>query len=257
MWALGKVVELCQGDRHQTYASALFERALPACETFTSPRSIAFSLLGFNAYLNVFSGDSGVRRLREKLGQSLFNLFQNGSNDWPWPENILTYDNARLCQSLISTGIALEQTAYIEQGLKSLAWLMDVQFEKNTFVPIGCTGWYERGKEKARFDQQPLEACASVEACALAYTVTKSEQWRRYVTNTFNWYLGNNDLNMAVYDDKTGGCHDGLESNGINSNQGAESTLSWLQALIAVHAMYADDNLIEQKVGTLQKEVNV
>ncbi|MEG3767975.1 glycosyltransferase family 4 protein [Alteromonas sp. 14N.309.X.WAT.G.H12] len=258
IWALGKAVSLFGGARQQPFASYLFKRGLEVTERFTSLRGIAFTLLGCSAYLRVFSGDSEVRRLLEKLSDTLFSAFsfvKDSATDWCWPENTLTYDNARLCQSLIECGQTLERSDMIEVGLNALDWLMALQFEKDVFVPIGCNGWYERNAERARFDQQPLEACASLQACLLAYTVTKQTQWRDCAVNTFNWYLGNNDLNIPLYDAKTGGCYDGLESHGVNLNQGAESTLSWLQSLVAMHISHAEDNLTEQSKDSSEKAV--
>ena len=122
-----------------------------------------------------------------------------------------------------------------EAGLESLRWLADLQRSDaggGHFVPIGSNGFYERGGERARFDQQPVEAQTTVSACLEAYRVTGDERWNKEARRAFDWFIGRNDLNLPVYDPTTGGCRDGLHPDRPNENQGAESTLAFLQALL-------------------------
>jgi hypothetical protein len=122
-----------------------------------------------------------------------------------------------------------------EAGLESLSWLTTVQradAEGRHFVPIGSNGFYQRGGERARFDQQPVEAQAMVSACLEAYRVTSDKRWRKEARRAFEWFLGRNDLNLPIYDPTTGGCRDGLHPDRVNENQGAESTLAFLQSLL-------------------------
>jgi hypothetical protein len=128
-------------------------------------------------------------------------------------------------------------------GLKSLKWLLSIQTEKEHFVPIGNAGWYKKGGSKARFDQQPIEANAMIEACVEAFNVTRDKMWIDNAVMCFNWFLGLNDLNMPLYDPKTGGCRDGLMADGINQNEGAESSLAWLLSLMTLNKLYADEIL--------------
>jgi len=253
VWALGSAVSLLSDARQQPLIVTLFKRAVPACELLTSPRAMAFSLLGMTDYLDVMPGDSDIKRLRGDLVEELFKRFSSTKPEWPWPEDKVTYDNSRLCQALIAAGHALQRDDVIEAGLRSLRWLMKQQMSDKCFVPIGNQGWFVKGGTPARFDQQPLEAAAAVEACLLAHAISQESEWLQYAQSAFNWFLGNNDLNLALYDAKTGGCCDGLEINGVNRNQGAESTLAWLQALTAMHRIYADDTL--QQEGVSRKEV--
>jgi hypothetical protein len=121
----------------------------------------------------------------------------------------------------------------VDAGLESLAWLTRVQrMGGEHFVPIGCNGFYPRRGDRARFDQQPVEAKTSVSAYLEAYQSTGNRHWYREARLAFAWFLGRNDLNLPMYDTTTGGCRDGLESDRINENQGAESTLAFLQALL-------------------------
>ncbi len=241
VWCLGKAVAFFQNPGHLAMSTTLFKKALSVTENFHSPRAIAFSLVGINAYLDKFSGDSDARRIREVLADRLFNQFKNNAkDDWPWLENSLNYANGKLPHALLLSGEPMQRNDIIEMGLKSLKWLLAVQTEDKHFVPIGSNGWYEKGASRARFDQQPIEANAMIEACIEAFNITRDREWFENAAMCFNWFLGQNDLNMSLYDPKTGGCRDGLMADGINQNEGAESTLAWLLSLIALQKLNAD-----------------
>ena len=163
-----------------------------------------------NAYLQKFSGDSDVRRIREVLADRLFDQFKsNSTDDWPWLENALNYANGKLPHALLLTGNRMQRDDMIRMGLNSLKWLLDIQTEDHHFVPIGSNGWYKKGEARARFDQQPIEANTMVEACVEAFNVTRDKFWFDNAVMCFNWFLGHNDLNMPLYDPKTGGCRMG------------------------------------------------
>jgi glycosyltransferase involved in cell wall biosynthesis len=247
LWGLGAAVALLNDGRQLPVASTLFKRAVPAAESFISPRALAFSLIGIHAYLATFTGDSEVRRRRAILADRLFDRFHAyASDDWPWPEGSLNYDNARLPHALILSGQWMQRVDMTAMGLKALEWLIDIQSDNNHFVPIGNHGWYNRGGDKARFDQQPLEAHATVDACIAAFQLTGERNWLNHAMTAFNWFLGHNDLNLPLYDAKTGGCRDGLQSDCVNENQGAESTLAWLLSLATLHSVSADEALATQ-----------
>ena len=244
IWCLGKAVAFFQNPGHLAMTTTLFNKALRAVENFRSPRAIAFSLVGMHAYLHKFSGDSDVRRVREIFTDRLFNQFKNNAtDDWLWLENVLNYANGKLPHALLLSGHRMQRNDMIEMGLNSLKWLLAIQTEDNHFVPIGSNGWYEKGGSRARFDQQPVEANAMVEACVEAFNLTRDKSWFDHAVMCFNWFLGHNDLNMPLYDPKTGGCRDGLMADGINQNQGAESSLAWLLSLMTLQKLYADEVL--------------
>jgi hypothetical protein len=225
-------------------STTLFNKALRAVEKFHSPRAIAFSLVGMHAYLDKFSGDSDVRRIREVLADRLFDLFKNNATeDWPWLENALNYANGKLPHALLLSGLLMQRNDMIDMGLLTLKWLITIQTLDGHFVPIGSNGWYEQGGPRARFDQQPTEANAMVEACVEAFNVTRDKSWFDNAVMCFNWFLGHNDLNLPLYDPKTGGCRDGLMADGINQNEGAESSLAWLLSLMTLQKLYADEVL--------------
>jgi glycosyltransferase involved in cell wall biosynthesis len=241
LWGIGKAVAFLGNPGQMAMTTSLFSHALKAVEHFDSPRAIAFALVGIHAYLEKFSGDSEARRVREILADRLFNQFKNNATkSWPWLESILTYANGKLPHALLLSGQWMQRSDMIDMGLNSLNWLVTIQTEDGHFVPIGNKGWYEQGGPRARFDQQPLEAHAMIEACVEAFNVSRDKTWIENTVMCFNWFLGHNDLNMPLYDPKTGGCRDGLMADGINQNEGAESSLAWLLSLMTLQRLYAD-----------------
>jgi glycosyltransferase involved in cell wall biosynthesis len=252
LWGLGKAVAVLDNPGQLALTTNLFNRALKAAEHFISPRAIAFTLVGMHAYLFKFSGDSEVRRIREFLANKLFNQFKNNSKkDWPWPENTLTYANGKLPHALLLCGQWLQRSDMTDMGFRALKWLFTLQTEEGHFVPIGSNGWYEKNAPRARFDQQPIESNSMIEACVEAFNITRDKTWINSAVMCFNWFLGQNDLNMPLYDAKTGGCRDGLEADGINQNEGAESTLAWLLSLMTLQKLYADEILKQSSQPTV------
>jgi hypothetical protein len=191
------------------------------------------------AYLDWFPGDRAVQGARNTLANRLLDIYERShSATWRWFEKSLSYSNARLSQALILAGWRSDNHRMIEAGMDSLKWLVAEQHrdDKEIFVPIGSNGFFIEGSEKARFDQQPVEACATVSACLEVYRLTEESQWLEEARRVFGWFLGKNDLQVPLYDVLTGGCRDGLHPDRVNENQGAESTLSFLMALLEMQA---------------------
>ena len=238
LWSLGAVVGRTQQANLRNWAAQLFERALPALEGFTSPRAWAFAVLGLHDYLRILDGDRLALRWREELAERLLAVFRaNAGPDWPWLEDVVTYDNARLPQALIISGRWLGRSEMLDTGLAALRWLQAAQTAPaGHYSPIGSEGFWRRGQPPALHDQQPLEAAAAVAASLEAFHATGDSQWRQEAVRAFDWYLGGNDLQQPLYDGTNGGCHDGLQPSGLNRNQGAESTLAFLMALADMRA---------------------
>jgi len=236
LWALGTVLGRSGTPGLPTMAGRLFEQALPAILDATSPRAWSFALIGIHEYLRRYAGDRRASQVREELAGRLMALYQSHrSDEWRWFEDGLTYCNAALPHALIMCGESIPNDAMSEAGLESLNWLADLQRSDTPgghFVPIGCNGFYQQGGERARFDQQPVEAQAMVSSCLEAYRITGDRRWRKEARRAFDWFLGRNDLDLSIYDPTTGGCRDGLHPDRPNENQGAESTLAFLQALL-------------------------
>jgi glycosyltransferase involved in cell wall biosynthesis len=240
LWGLGTVLGRSRIAGLRGAAGRLFELAIPAAVEFESPRACAFALLGFQEYLDSFPGDRAALSASDALANRLLNLYRSTrSADWKWFENGLAYSNGRLPQALLRAGMRAANDEMVSAGLEALDWLVAVQRceVKGHFVPIGSHGFYSMTNEKARFDQQPVEAGAAVSACLQAYRATGKGCWRKEAWSAFNWFLGDNDLQIALYDPTTGGCRDGLHPDRANENQGAESTLSFLMALLEMRGL--------------------
>lgn len=233
LWALGLGVGRSPYRSFQVMSGQVLEQALPAVTEFTSPRAWAFSLLGIHAYLQRLSGDRLAHQVRESLTARLMDLFDRTARpEWPWFEDVLSYDNAKLAHALILSGRAMAQPLVFERGLEALRWLASMQTAENgDFRPIGSNGFYPRGGPRAAFDQQPIEAHSMVSACLEAYRATSDGWWYEHAQRVFDWFLGWNDLGMELYSPSTGGCRDALHVDRVNQNQGAESTLAFLLSL--------------------------
>jgi hypothetical protein len=234
MWALGTVIARSHARGRQSFAIDLFRAALPAVAGFTSPRAWASTLLGLDEYLRAFDGDGAGTTMRAQLADRLLKLLaQTRRPDWPWFEESVTYDNARLPQALLVSGDRMGSEPMTAAALRSLEWLCSIQESATgTFAPIGTSGFYVRGGARAEFDQQPIEACAVVSACLEAERITRDGRWARRASTAFQWFLGHNHVQKALYDATTGGCRDGLHEALANENQGAESTLCFLLSLV-------------------------
>ena len=233
LWALGVCVGQSPFRSFQMLAGQLFAQALPPLNDFSSPRAWAFGLIGIHEYLHRLSGDSLVNQTREALTAKLMDLYDAHSHpDWCWFEHELSYDNAKLAHALIVSGRATGRDAVLDRGLEALRWLMTLQIsDKGHFRPIGSNGFYRRGGVRADFDQQPVEAHATVSACLEAYRTTSDLWWYEQAQTAFDWFIGWNDLGLELYQPDTGGCCDGLHVDRVNENQGAESTLAFLLSL--------------------------
>lgn len=236
IWGLGTVLGRSTNEGLVGTANKLFDDALPAALDLTFPRSWAFVLLGIEEYLQRFSGDRRMKRAREVLVERLLEMYRTHSSEvWPWFEDTLTYDNAALPRALLLAGRGMGREDAVQAGLTSLSWLVEVQrAERGHFVPIGSYGFYPRGGERARFDQQPIEAYSTVVACLGAHRVTGDATWLKHARVAFEWFLGRNDLSIPLYDPATGGCCDGLKLDRTNQNEGAESTLAFLLSSLAL-----------------------
>ncbi len=236
IWALGTVLGKSKNPAFQSIAGNLFEKALPVILNMTSPRAWSFALLGIDEYSRNFEGDSKVSHIRTDLAGRLLALYTlNRLDEWRWFENSLSYCNATLPHALLISGSSMSNNDMVNAGLESLTWLADLQksdSEGGHFVPIGSEGFYTKNGVRARFDQQPVEAQAMVSASLEAYRITGEKSWLKEARRSFDWFLGRNDLNLSLYDPLTGGCRDGLHSDRLNENQGAESTLAFLQSLL-------------------------
>ena len=266
LWGLGTVLGRSKDQALRSAAGRLFESSLPAVVEFYSPRACAYALLGIQEYLDSYAGDRDAQKVRSVLAGRLLDMYESIRRpDWKWFEDVAAYGNARLPQAMLLVGSAGADERMVSAGLESLDWLMETQRSEGQgsetqrsetqrsetqrseihghFVPIGSQGFYRQGGEKARFDQQPIEAAGAVSACLQAYRITRESCWRDRAWSAFNWFLGDNDLQVPLYDSVTGGCRDGLHPDRANENQGAESTLSFLMALLEMRSLHEDEQM--------------
>ena len=238
LWALGVCVGRSRQRPLKNWASNLFEKALPAILDTTSPRGWAFALLGLHEFLRHLGGQRQARAARDHLSRRLAECYSKSTTpDWLWFEPILAYDNAKLPHALIVSGRTMGDVSMRDLGLQALEWLMKQQTDaRGYFAPIGSNGFYPQGGERAEYDQQPLEAQATVSACLEAYSTTRDERWMEEALRAFRWFLGSNKLGEQVCDYATGGCRDGVHLDRVNQNEGAESTLAYLLALVEIKA---------------------
>jgi glycosyltransferase involved in cell wall biosynthesis len=233
LWAIGECARGTLGAPLRRWAVDLFAEALVPVETFRSPRAWSFTLLGLDAYCSVAAHDQRAQRLRQQLADRLLGLRAAvRSEDWDWFEEGLSYDNARMPQALIVTGLSTGNRPCIDAGLGSLRWLMLLQTTvEGKFRPVGSQGFGTRRVRPMAFDQQPLEATAMISACLAAARAEKDPAWKQGAGRALAWYLGGNDLSLPLVDAESGSCCDGLHPDRVNENRGGESLVSWLLAL--------------------------
>ena len=239
LWALGECARSDASAPRRQWAASLFAEALPAAEAFGSPRAWAFTLLGLDAYCAAVPNDLHARDVRPVLADRLMAILAAVETpDRVWFETGLAYDNARLPQALLVTGEATRTTAYTDAGLRSLAWLMTQQTAPaGHFRPAGTAGFGEQMQPPRAFDQQPVEAAATIAACLAAWRVDGDPEWKAVAARAFAWFFGSNDLSVALVDPETGSCRDGLHPDRANENLGAESVLSYLLSLAEIRQL--------------------
>ena len=236
LWALAECARHDADPSRRSWAAALFNTALPVVETFTAPRAWAFVLLGLDIYCKLGEEDHATDQIRKVLADRLLSLFRaTNTDDWTWFEDLLAYDNARLSQALIQTGLTTGTTMYVDVGLQSLRWLMTMQTAPSGyFRPVGSKSFGRIRDASKAFDQQPIEVAATISACLAAARADNTQEWVAHAARAFDWFLGENDLGVMLVEPLTGGCADGLHPDRRNENMGAESALSYLLGLVEI-----------------------
>ena len=233
IWACGTCVNSELDSNRRNLAKEIFDKALPCSFNFKSLRAIAYAILGLQQYLQAFPADKNIIPNAKVLADYLIDRYRITSFDsWNWFEDYVTYANARIPHALFAAYDFTKHQKYIDVGLESLEFLLKVQLIDGKFIPIGSNGWYLRGKKRALYDQQPIEAASTIEAVDEALRLTKNRRYQETIKRVFEWFFGKNSMGVTVYDAKTGACYDGITVDGLNLNQGAESMISYLLARI-------------------------
>ena len=215
-------------------AEELLLKALPVASEVNSPRALSSIIAGLYYYNKENYSRDIVKTIR-KFADHIVNMYEeNSSHDWRWFEPALTYSNSKICEALFFAYIATQNLRYLNIAEESLNFLMSKTFENGVFVPIGQNGWYKKGGERSYFDQQPIDVGSMVQTLSLAYKLTKNVEYGKNSVKAFHWFLGKNTLNQVVYNEKSGGCYDGLDKTNLNLNQGAESTVSYMLARLSL-----------------------
>jgi glycosyltransferase involved in cell wall biosynthesis len=239
LWAFGTVMAKPPAPQYLSIAKDCFDKSVEHVQK-QLPKGMAYSILGMSDYLKQFPGAIDIKRQLELAADGLVVQYEESHYpDWRWFEEVLTYDNAVLPHALYVASLALDNKRYREIAETTCEFLLENTYTGTHFSFIGCNGWYERGQKKATFDQQPIEAGGTVMMLRAAYEATQNEKFLRLQRKAFDWFLGQNDLHIPLYDFGTKGCYDGLTPDGVNTNQGAESALSLLLSLLAMVESYA------------------
>lgn len=233
IWSLGSLIADPPAESYLSIIKDRFDMSIAKISK-QSIRGQAYSIIGMADYLKQFPGASDIKRqMIDSADRITASYYKHSNYDWQWFENKMTYDNAMLSYSMLIAGKHFGEK-YLEIGINTCDFLLDNTYTNSHFSFIGCDGWYPRGEAKAEFDQQPLEATSTILMLKAAYEITEDHKYIILLRKAFDWYLGDNDNEIALYNFRTKGCFDGLEQCGVNLNQGAESVLSFLISLLTV-----------------------
>ncbi|KQN19557.1 glycosyl transferase family 1 [Sphingomonas sp. Leaf33] len=239
LWALGVTARDAGMQKHRDWAARLFDETASLAFELGSPRAHAFAMLGAAAMMEAHPGHALSREILTRFSAELASLLDTARRpEWSWFEIVLAYDNARLPEAMIRAGIALAKPELIATGIETLDWIVSRQTSpEGRFRAVGTESFGREYSDPLPFDQQPLEAQATVDACAAAFDATRDRRWLDEAHKAYNWYLGANDLDLPLASVADGGCFDGLMPNGLNRNQGAESILALQLAGCAISAL--------------------
>ncbi|WP_018613140.1 hypothetical protein [Segetibacter koreensis] len=237
--ALGFLVNEAPSNSLKRAGADIFSKAYRHIDKLTSLRGIANSIVGVCQYIKYNYPDDHKRDLVIELANKMVRMYNDNKKDkWHWFEPILTYDNAILPLALLNAYEITSDETYLSIALESIRFLESKVFHSGILSPIGNQGWYERGNTPAKFDQQGIDAMAMVLFYQQAFRITRNKKYLSRMYQSYNWFLGHNDLSLSLYDPGTGGCADGLHSEGINFNQGAESTLAyWISHMVVLSSI--------------------
>ena len=249
LWALGVTARDAAEAKHRDWATAMFDSTASLALELESPRAQAFAMLGAAAMLEASPGHQLALQILRRFPDEHMALLDAARRPaWGWFEIVLAYDNARLPEAMIRAGMALERPDLVACGLDTLDWIIAKQTApEGHFRAVGSESFGRVYAEPLPFDQQPLEAQATVDACCAAFDATGDKRWFVEAKRAYDWYLGVNDLDLPLATQRDGGCFDGLMPTGLNRNQGAESILALQLASCAISGL---SKRVESVAGT-------
>ncbi|MFH0840413.1 MAG: glycosyltransferase [bacterium] len=250
IWSLGVLLNSNLPEAFINRGLKIFEKSkvFEFTKELKFSRAIAFSLIGLCLTAQYYEKTKNtekeaeikelIKELADKLIQRYQERVEQADDNWLWFDNHLTYSNYKIPEALFLAYQATKDKQYLQVAEEAIKWLSTVVFDKGYYNAIGQDGWYFRNGKRAYFDQQPEDAASATEALSTAYEITKKKTYAQQARDAFAWFLGKNHLRQMMYDEATGGCYDGLGRNSINFNQGAESTLSYFIARLAINDFY-------------------
>ena len=258
LWALGCTIADARNDGLRDWAISLFKRSAKYALRFDSPRALAFAALAALKMLEADPRDSVSLAIIDRAGNQLGAILAGTRRpDWTWFEIVLAYDNCRLPEALLRMGHALDKPEYIACGLETLEWIMEQQkVDNGHFRPVGSDSFNRDHSAALPFDQQPVEAWAAIDACDAAFQATGDRKWLSIAHEAYNWFFGNNDRGVSLADAERGICHDGVTSQGVNANQGAESILALHLASASLFRLVVSAKVTNSDKDEMQAELS-
>lgn len=234
IWGLGYGVHRGPTEWFRVLCRELLEKAITNI-ALEHPMAKAYTMVGLYHFLQRYSSATAIKRVLQSLADELVESYgQRKKDGWPWFSDSVTYGSTKIPQALLLAYRVLNNEVYSTVGLESLDFLTQATYNGEHFEFVGNAGWYEKGKEKSVFDQQPIDAGYAVETYMLAHEITGEQRYLELAQAAFDWFFGRNCLGAPLYDFAQGACYDGLTAHGPNLNQGAESTITFLLANLAM-----------------------
>jgi len=235
LWALATVVSSKLPAYLQDRAAVLLNSQYESFTNVQSPRALAFHIKALVDWVSINQNEKAIGLITKYADFLLDRFNDNSAEDWQWFEQYMTYSNAVLPEAMLLAYKVTGNYLYFKVGKVTLDFLINQSFNGDVCEPIGQSGWFKRGEEKKMYDQQPEEVASLVLALKTMFDLSGDIYYQSKMVQAFDWFLGNNSLNQVVYSQRTGGCYDGIGKDQTNLNQGAESTISYLLARLAVN----------------------
>ena len=239
LWSIGVTARDARRPQLRRWATSLFDQVAGHALKLGAPRARAFAILGAAAMAEAHPGHTGAARILREFGSDLMALLDtNVRPDWAWFEIVLAYDNCRLPEALLRAGRALADPLMVRRGIETMEWIVAQQTNADgRFRAVGTESFGRPLQPPLPFDQQPLEAWATIDACDAAFEATGDARWRDVAMTAYRWFGGENDLGLPLANPESGECFDGLMPNGVNYNQGAESVLAFHLATCSIRKL--------------------
>jgi glycosyltransferase involved in cell wall biosynthesis len=244
IWALGYFINNSKNNELIEKAKKMFDKSYNLIGEDSSPRAKAFSVIGLYHYYQKYKEENILLKIISLVDTIVESYKREATEEWSWFEGYLTYSNSKIPEMLFLAYNLTKNKEYLEIAEKSLDFLTNLVFFKDELSPIGQNGWYNRHGTRSFFDQQPIDASSMVQTYLIAHTITQNKKYYNNAVLAFNWFLGKNHLKQMIYNEVTGGCHDGLSKYSINLNQGAESTIEYLISRLMLEEIKREKKII-------------